>query len=442
MISSAIDMQDAAANTDMSGGIVKKGFESLPMENSNETISSVVKEEGTNASKLAVSVVPSSKFSLPVHHATRRRDKHSAYIETLRVLQDLTQSPPPGSIICPSVDLTPIYDKIVHSANETEKLSAIRRKIPRIIHFSFNDRCVPNELAESIRRWQEVLPDHTIFFHDDQAVRRLIGVENRNSQLWHLSKDFPELRRSLRCVKFKGAMLIDVWRMLVVWTFGGIYTDIDNWPGPKFNVTTIRDKDSFFSLSDSKDRPSQYLFGMTAGHPIAIFTLQDISRRIQKMKNIARPRVVRITGPQPMKFAFRKFNLLLEQNSTIFGKSSFFTQYQKITRVESDQYAKGNLGGTFDEIVDQYFDKISNTTYKNITKRTKTEILSGIKHWTEDVKLGQKKENTTEKEFTQDSNPGIQMNVTNPEHRAGKPISYDGLSCMNYLATLDRRIVL
>eukprot|EP00536_Pseudo-nitzschia_multiseries_P002971 jgi/Psemu1/108367/gw1.42.15.1 len=100
-------------------------------------------------------------------------------------------------------------------------------------------------------------------------------------------------------------MLIDLWRILVSWTYGGIYTDIDNWPGPKFDArTTIREGDSFFSLSDTRDRPSQWLFGMTPRHPIALFTLQEISRRLLKMRDIARPRVVRITGPQALKVAF------------------------------------------------------------------------------------------------------------------------------------------
>ena len=426
-------MQGAVANVDMSDGGFKAGFENFPTKHSTDKITMVLKEKGTDVSKLVVTVASSSTFSLPVQDGSYNHDKNSSDIETLKALQQLTQCPPPGSIVCPSADYTPIYDRIVYSTNETENLSAFRRKIPRIIHVSFNNRCVPNDFAESVARWQETLPDHTIFFHDDEAVQRLIGVENRNSQLWHFSKDFPELRRRLRCVKFKGAMLIDIWRMLVVWTYGGIYTDIDNWPGPKFNLTTIRDKDSFFSLSDGKDRPSQWLFGMTAGHPIAIFTLQDISRRLLKMKNIARPRVVHITGPQTLKVAFRKFNLLLEQNSTIFGKSSYFTQVQKVAQVESGQYAKGNLGDTFDQIVDHYFDEISNTTYTNITKRKKTEILSGINHWTEDVKLWQKKENKTNKESTEDANPGIQMDFKNPEKEDRKSISYDGLSCINYL---------
>jgi mannosyltransferase OCH1-like enzyme len=447
---SAIQMQADTIDADADNGRLKTKSKNLLSKNimlaeKNELVLKD-KEEEEVASKLAKTIGSPSRYSLPLHDRGFDHDKSVAYTAVLRSLQELTRSPPLGSIVCPSPHFTPIYDKIVYTisnnTNTTADSFTAYRKIPRIIHFSFNDRCVPNELAESITRWQETLPDHSIFFHDDKAVQRLIGADNRNSQLWHLSEDFPRLRNSLQCVKFKGAMLIDIWRMLVVWTYGGIYTDLDNWPGPKFNaLTTIRDEDSFFSLSDGKDRPTQWLFGMSPKHPIAIFTLQDISRRLLKVKNIARPRVVHITGPQTLKVAFRKFKQLLEQNARIFGNSSYYTQVQKIDQAESGEYAKGNLGDTFNEIVDHYFDEISNTSYTNITKRKKTELLSGVVHWTEDVKLGQRKENETSKElFTNDTDAGAQMDAiitNNANAQEQRTIPYDGLSCSDYLATLD-----
>jgi mannosyltransferase OCH1-like enzyme len=411
----------------------------------SESVQKEEEEEGV-ASELVIPIGPPSRYFLPIHDRGFNHDKRDAHTAVLRSLQELTRSPPLGSIVCPSPHFTPIYDKIVYTTsnhtNTTADSFTAYRKIPRIIHFSFNDRCVPNELAESIKRWKESLPDHSIFFHDDNAVQRLIGVDNRNSQLWHLSEDFPRLRNNLQCVKFRGAMLIDIWRMLVVWTYGGIYTDIDNWPGPKFNaLTTIRDEDSFFSLSDGKDRPSQWLFGMAPKHPISIFTLQDISRRLLHVKNIGRPRVVFITGPQTLKVAFRKFKQLLENNATIFGNSFYYTQVQKIDQAESGEYAKGNLGDTFDEIAENYFDEISNTSYTNITKRKKTELLSGVIHWTEDVKLGHAKENETSKELsTKDTDSDAQMDAKitdNANAQEERAILYEGLSCIDYLATLD-----
>jgi len=176
-------------------------------------------------------------------------DRGGAFGKVLRSLKELTKSPPPGSIKCWSPHLTPIYDKVVYRYDPGEPVDRQRkRKIPPIIHISFNDRCVPNELAESIKRWQEALPEFSLFFHDDDAVQRLIDGpgdcknndvhyqnHNRNrdcsnrssssfqqfSSTWQSSGYFPKLRNHMRCIKFKGAMLIDVWRMLIIYEFGG-----------------------------------------------------------------------------------------------------------------------------------------------------------------------------------------------------------------------------
>jgi mannosyltransferase OCH1-like enzyme len=412
-------------------------------------------------------------------------DHDETLVAILKSLQEITKSPPRGSIICPSPHLTPIYDKIVYPTTTTtttgkskskkainsegEQQHQQKRKIPRIIHVSFNNRCIPNELAETITRWQEALPDHSLFFHDDEAVQRLVKGDDdddhhdhdHNQSTWKSSGYFPELQNHIRCVKFKGAMLIDIWRMLISYEFGGLYTDIDNWPGPNMNSTAIHVDDSFFSLSDSKDRPSQWLFAMTPKHPIAIFTLQDISRRLLHIKNVARPRVVQITGPQPLKASYRKFQLLLEKNATIFGNSSYYNQIQKIDIPQSDQYAKGNLGGTYDEMIitdgSPLYDNIdndnnNNISYTNITKREKLELVSGIPHWTEDVKLGHPKSNSktilsSNNSTNLTSNNRIltsnDYNSSNSNSNNGDeddkrlPPSYDDVSCTDYLAKLD-----
>ena len=67
----------------------------------------------------------------------------------------------------------------------------------------------------------------------------------------------------MRCVRFKGAMKIDVWRILIVYKYGGIYSDIDHYPGSKLSETDpIQPDDEAFFLSDAWGRPSQWWFAM------------------------------------------------------------------------------------------------------------------------------------------------------------------------------------
>ena len=83
---------------------------------------------------------------------------------------------------------------------------------------------------------------------DDAAVDRLFD------------RDWPE---SLSCI-LTGAGKADLWRYLLLWEYGGIYTDIDNAPGDLFlNGTVISDEmDSFFE-QELGGFPSQYFLAGT-----------------------------------------------------------------------------------------------------------------------------------------------------------------------------------
>jgi mannosyltransferase OCH1-like enzyme len=50
-----------------------------------------------------------------------------------------------------------------------------------------------------------------------------------------------------------GAAWIDLWRLLVLWKYGGIYADLDTSPVPSlFNETTISEEDDAFFVVDQR----------------------------------------------------------------------------------------------------------------------------------------------------------------------------------------------
>ena len=128
------------------------------------------------------------------------------------------------------------------------------RKIPRYLHLAWvtdgrTGRCLHYIQAQALGKWSEALPSYSIFFHEDEAVERIMKQE-----YW---PEFPHLTNVLQCAQMRGAMLIDVWRILVLYRYGGMYTDIDIWPGPKWRDDTIPGDVDFFSFSDSWSRPTQ-----------------------------------------------------------------------------------------------------------------------------------------------------------------------------------------
>jgi len=137
----------------------------------------------------------------------------------------------------------------------------------------------------------------------------------------------------MKCILYNGSMKIDLWRMLIIYEFGGWYTDIDNIPAKELNnnnsnnnnnITTtdntIQDNDSFFvtaANSGRTQRPNQNVFAMIPRHPIATLTIQRILYNIYNhVSNIQKVNVVKITGPGAFNSGYHDFFKLSTTTST------------------------------------------------------------------------------------------------------------------------------
>jgi Glycosyltransferase sugar-binding region containing DXD motif len=186
------------------------------------------------------------------HHRHRRRDGKSD--DPIVALSELTQNPSSGSLDCPD-GLWPVYDRIVpRSVHDARSYHHHHQQqlIPRHIHFSFNGRCVPYDLYDAVQKWKMAWPSYNIYFHDDNAVQRLLEwfIVNKkpsssspslsSSPITTTDGMFPHLGLLMDCIQFSGAMKIDLWRLLVLWEYGGLYSDIDNHPGSVLMMTDNR----------------------------------------------------------------------------------------------------------------------------------------------------------------------------------------------------------
>ena len=137
---------------------------------------------------------------------------------------------------------------LVYCPNKFDPRSIVKgRKIPKIVHLTSKTKCFTQNYIENLKRWR--FPEHSFFVHDDAAMEDLFSRD------W---PEFPLLHRVLPCLR-TGAAKADLWRYLALYEYGGIYTDIDNSPGPMMlNGTIITDDmDSFFEV-EGGGFPSQY----------------------------------------------------------------------------------------------------------------------------------------------------------------------------------------
>ena len=145
--------------------------------------------------------------------------------QPLLQLSELTRSHI-QNIICPE-PLFPLYDKIINYNSKEQQQQ--EQLIPRSIHFAWirgyhftNDkmglsRCISQDMMEIVDKWKEQFPSYNVYFHDDVAVDALFYD---NGNYWY--SIFPQLKEIMNsCVKFGSAMRIDIWRVLILYRYGG-----------------------------------------------------------------------------------------------------------------------------------------------------------------------------------------------------------------------------
>lgn len=188
----------------------------------------------------------------------------------------------------------------------------------------------------------------------------------------------------MQCVKYKGAMKIDIWRVLVLYRYGGIYTDIDNEP-IDFNETfPIRADDEFFCISDAWDRPSQWFFAMEKSHPVGYFTMLEIFKRLAKLENVGNPKLVFVTGPDALKHGYG--NAL----GNPWPKDLWKTGVHKSSISNKTVTKLGKREGkNIVRTIDMGRIVPWNET-ENITVRERIERESGVVHWSYQVARGKK----------------------------------------------------
>ena len=125
-------------------------------------------------------------------------------------------------IKCPN-NLVLIQDRIsMHNTNNNHR-------IPHVIHQTSKSRCLVPSLAAAVDKWKTHLPDYPYYFHDDTAVETLLSLPK-------FQTTFPLLREIAQSCT-RGAMRADLWRYVLLWEYGGIYSDVDTYPNTTFCFT-------------------------------------------------------------------------------------------------------------------------------------------------------------------------------------------------------------
>jgi hypothetical protein len=87
--------------------------------------------------------------------------------------------------------------------------------IPKTIWQTYKTQYPDSQSVDSIRTWLKLNPDHVWYYFDDARCERFVRD--------HFDTEFYQMYMSLPL----GVMKADVWRVAVVYVYGGIYADLD-----------------------------------------------------------------------------------------------------------------------------------------------------------------------------------------------------------------------
>lgn len=171
--------------------------------------------------------------------------------------------------------------------------------IPKILHQTSKSRCVTSGIVAALKKWQQKLPSYQYVLHDDDAVERLF------SQEW---PEFPHLREIVTCLESPTAR-VDLWRYLVIWEYGGIYTDIDTAPGPRWLDESLIDhnEDDGFFVIEQLGIVSQYFMALSPRHPLMYYAIQSALLNIWQAGDTGGVNAALVTGPRAIKNGFIHF---------------------------------------------------------------------------------------------------------------------------------------
>jgi len=213
--------------------------------------------------------------------------------------------------------------------------------IPKIIWQTYKTNTPPKRAAKNIKSWTTHNPNHTYRYSSDLQCESFIRD--------YFDKEFFNMYHSLPI----GVMKADVWRVAVIYHFGGIYADLDTeCRGPASRW--IGEEDSLVVTVENKTGAiSNYIFAAIPKHPAVYSVLESFLEIYQSSSflNKQSPTPVQDFGAHGWSIGILKYYGLnkpeiMEQGGEAYNKCTkvildrvrFYTSESKILSAYPNEY--------------------------------------------------------------------------------------------------------
>jgi len=194
-------------------------------------------------------------------------------------------------------------------------------KIPKIIHQTSRSRCLTPAFNKYTTKWSDWHKHGwSYYFHDDEAIQRMFEL---NYEI------FPSLKDVVENCLVSGTAKADLWRYLVLFHYGGIYSDLDTTPNnlkpDTFSsmATEASELEAFFAI-EVYHFLSQYFFAIAPRHPLMHHTILETLHKLLAANDTVAFDASLVTGPKALHRGLLHFfedaGIKPEKNRKGFGK--------------------------------------------------------------------------------------------------------------------------
>ncbi|KAG7370924.1 hypothetical protein IV203_019494 [Nitzschia inconspicua] len=150
------------------------------------------------------------------------------------------------------------------------------RKIPMIVHQRAPSRCLTRKFYTSSVAWASTMKRWSYYFHDDDAVDRFL-LDNSFPEFPLLHSVVSNSHCFPRPFASKSQLGSDLSTFLTLWTYGGVYADLNYSPN-SFSPSTIHptQDDAILFVDPESKLFSTMVVGASPRHPIMYFAIERI----------------------------------------------------------------------------------------------------------------------------------------------------------------------
>jgi len=245
------------------------------------------------------------------------------------------------------------YNDLPDSPVNVTKSKAIPKYVFRTCSFSIGN--MPSVIYNNLMHLTINNADYKQYYFDDAAVEKFIRAH------------FPMYLKHYLVLK-PGAFRADLWRLLVLYKYGGIYNDIGHQYLKRIDDMIDTEKDEFVGIVDAQPTFAIHnaMFAVYPEHPIMKAMIDTVINNISNKYYGSNP--LEVTGPFACGYAFNDYFKQQQYADIKVGKYKMNTHKINMLYLSAKDYNPSNwyiidLNG--DKLVKTKFDGYYSIVYNN-----------------------------------------------------------------------------